>query len=147
MKTKHNLWPYGIIAAFVLFFAGMTTVVVIASTHRDSLVRADYYEQELKFQSQIDGSVRAQKAGANIQLNAGKLLVCVPASQLAQKVSGTIELYRPSSPDLDREIALAPGADGTQALEVSQFASGLWQVRVKWNAGGEDYFLEQKIKI
>jgi len=147
MQTKRNLWPYGIIATFVLFFAGMATVVIIASTHRESLVRSDYYEQELKFQAQIDGSSRAQKAGASVELNDGKLVVSVPASQLVQKLSGTIELYRPSSPNLDREIALAPSADGTQALDVSQMVSGLWQVRVKWNAGGEDFFLEQKIKI
>ena len=148
MKNR-NLWPLGIVTAFVLFFAGMAAVVVIASTHRDSLVRNDYYEQELKYQSQIDGGVRAQKAGASIQFDAaaGKLLVSVPAAQLAQKLSGTIEFYRPSASGLDRNVALAPAADGTQTLDVSTFAPGLWQVRVKWNAGGEDYFLEQRIKI
>lgn len=148
MKTK-NLWPFGIIAAFGLFFIGMATAVVIASTHRESLVRADYYEQELKFQRQIDGAARAQKVGASVQLDAAtrKLLVAVPMVQLAHQLSGTIEFYRPSSPDLDREIALAPARDGTQTLDVSQFAAGLWRVRVQWNAGGEDYFLEQKIKI
>jgi hypothetical protein len=149
MKTQRNLWPFGIMAAFVLFFAGMAAVVVIAFTHREHLVRADYYEQELKFQGQIDGGARAQNAGARILLDAaaGKLLVSVPVTQLAQKLSGTIEFYRPSAPDLDRAIALAPATDGRQALDVSKFATGLWQVRVKWNAGGEDYFLEQKIKI
>ncbi|HEX9047785.1 MAG TPA: FixH family protein [Verrucomicrobiae bacterium] len=149
MNTNRNLWPLGIIGAFVLFFIGMTTVVVIASTHREHLVRADYYEQELKFQNQIDGGARAKQAGASVELDAvaKKIRVSVPAAQLTQKLSGTIEFYRPSAPELDRAVALAPAADGTQSLDVSQLAAGLWQVRVKWSAAGEGYFLEQKFKI
>ena len=70
-----------------------------------------------------------------------------PAPQLAEKLSGSIEFYRPSAAELDREYPLAPGADGTQSLDVSQLAAGPWQVRVKWSAGGQDYFLEQKITL
>ena len=66
MKTTRNLWPLGIFVAFGLFFAGMATVVVIASTHREHLVSANYYEQELKFQRRIDSAERAQKSGAAI---------------------------------------------------------------------------------
>ena len=106
MKTKFNPWPYGIILFFVLLFCGMATVVAIAATHRESMVSENYYEQELKFQDRIDSAARAQKSGANIQLDAaaGKLLVAVPAAQLAQKFSGAIELYRPSASELDREF-------------------------------------------
>ena len=149
MKPQFNPWPYGIIAFFGLLFCGMATIVTIAATHRESMVSENYYEQELKFQDQIDSAARAQKTGANIQLDAAtrKLLVAVPAAQLAQKFSGAIEFYRPSAPELDREFQFLPRADGTQALDVSQLAAGLWQVRVKWNAGGQDYFLERKITI
>jgi hypothetical protein len=149
MKTSRNLWPYGIIATFVLFFMGMATVVIIASTHREHLVNNNYYEQELKFQGQIDAAARAAKSGALIAHDAatGQLNIKLDAAQLAQKFSGSVELYRPSAPELDRELALAPKADGTQAINVTKLPSGPWLVRVKWNAGGEDYFLEQKIKI
>lgn len=144
-----NLWPLGIFTAFGLFFAGMATVVVIAATHRDHLVSDNYYEQELKYQSRIDGGDRAQKSGATMAYEAGKgaVVIALPVAQLAQKFSGTIELYRPSEPKLDREFLLAPNAEGTQTLDVSQLAAGLWLVRAKWNAGGETYFLEQKITI
>jgi len=149
MKTSRNFWPYGILLFFVLFFAAMTTVVVIAVTHRDGLVSANYYEQELRFQTQIDGSARAIKSGASIAYDAGKNLVVValPVAQIAQKCSGKIELYRPSASGLDREFVMEPKTDGTQAVDVSRFAAGLWVVRARWNVGGEDYFLEQKIRI
>ena len=149
MKTTRNLWPRGIIAAFVLFFCGLVTVVVIASAHREYLVSGNYYEQEIKFQDQIDGAGRAQKSGATIAYDATKgiVVITLPVVRLASKLYGTIELYRPSEPKLDREFLLEPRADGTQALNVSRLAAGLWRVRVKWVAGGENYFLEQKITI
>jgi hypothetical protein len=147
MKTPFNPWPYGIGAFFILLFCGMTTVVVIAATHQESLVTDNYYEQELKFQDQMDSAARARKCDARVQLEpaAGKLLVAVPAPQLAQRFSGTIQFYRPSAPELDRSVALAPGADGSQLVDVSRLAGGLWYVRVKWSAGGQDYFLEEKL--
>ena len=147
MKTTRNLWPFGIITAFALFFVGMASVVVIAATHREHLVSDSYYEQELNFQRQIDSADRAKKSGAGIAYDATKdsVVITLPVAQLAQKVSGTIELYRPSEPKLDREFLLEPKADGTQTFDVSKLAGGLWSVRVKWVAGGENYFLEQKI--
>ena len=149
MNPQFNPWPYGIVVFFGLLFCGMAVVVAIAATHRESMVSENYYEQELKFQDRIDSAARAQKSGASIQLDAvaGKLLVAVPARQVAQKFSGAIEFYRPSSPKLDCAFQFAPRADGTQTLDVSKLAAGLWQVRVKWSAGGQDYFLEEKITI
>ncbi|MDD5141069.1 MAG: FixH family protein [Verrucomicrobiales bacterium] len=149
MKTKFNPWPLGIVSAFVLFFIGMASVVVIASTHREHLVNGNYYEQELKFQGQIDAAARAKKSGATLVYDAagGKVVIALPAAQLSEKFSGTVEFYRPSAPELDRESLLEPKADGTQDVNVSKLAAGLWQVRVKWNTGGEDYFLEQKITV
>lgn len=149
MKTNRNLWPLGIFAAFGLFFIGMASVVVIASTHREHLVSDNYYEQELKFQGQIDANARARKSGAMIadDTSSGAVVVSLPKFQLAQKLAGTIKFYRPSSPALDREIPLAPHSDGTQTVDVSRFATGPWLVRLEWSAGGEAYFLEQKITV
>jgi nitrogen fixation protein FixH len=152
MKATFNPWPYGIILFFVLLVCALAGVVTIAATHRESMVSENYYERELKFQDQIDSAARAQECGARIHLDQfeagrGNLVVLVPAEQVARKCSGVIEFYRPSSPALDRDFPLAPGADGSQRVDVSKLAAGLWRVRVKWNVGGQNYFLEQKIKI
>jgi hypothetical protein len=149
MKTTRNFWPVGILAAFALFFVGLTSAIVIAATHGESLVSNDYYEQEIKFQDQITGADRAQKSGAKIVFDAqtGLLVIQVPVAQLNHKISGTVELYRPSEPKLDREFLLEPRADGTQTFNFSRLAGGLWVVRVKWTAAGGNYFLEQKITV
>lgn len=148
MKTKFNPWPYGIVFAFVVFISGMAAFVVVASRQQDSLVEKNYYESELKFQDQINNAARAQAVGATILRPAeGRLVIQLPVAQLAQNISGTVELYRPSSAKLDQSIALKPDATGAQTVDVSKLVPGAWAVRVKWNACGENYFLEQKIKI
>lgn len=134
---------------FGLFFIGMASVVVIASTHREHLVNANYYEQELKFQNQIDAVARTKSTCATLSYDSKKsqVTVALDAAHLDKTLIGAVEFYRPSMPELDRQFPLEVQADGTQMLDVSRLASGLWRVRVRWNVGGQDYFLEQKITV
>jgi nitrogen fixation protein FixH len=149
MKSDRNLWPMGIVTAFFLLFCGIAAVLVIAATHRDALVSDNYYENELKFQNQIDAASRAQKAGAKIRYDfaAGKIILTLPVEQAGQNVGGKIMFYRANAPELDRERLLKIKPDGTQTLDISGLVAGPWRIRVYWNAGGQDYFLEMKIII
>lgn len=149
MKPTRTFWPYGIILAFVLFAAGLTGFIIIASTHADTLVSGGYYEQELNYQGQIDGAARARSAGAAIHFDTvtQKLVLALPPTQHVQKAGSKVEFYRPSSPKLDRELALQPAADGTQTLSISDLAAGPWALRVTWQADGQGYYLEQKFIV
>ena len=135
--------------SFALFFAGMASVVIIAATHREDLVNRNYYEQELKFQSQIDGAARARAVGATIIYDAatGRLVVTLPVAQRARKFSGTVMFYRANDPKLDREFLLEPKNDGTQGFETAPFAAGPWRVRAAWTADGGNFFLEEKFVV
>jgi len=149
MKPTRNLWPLGIILAFVLFAVGMASVVVIAATHTDSLVSNAYYEDEIKFQATMDATARAQKSGATLQFDAttSQLVIAVPREQLTQKITGKVELYRPASVGMDREFLLEIDPTGHQTLNLSKLTSGLWRVRVTWSASGQNYRLEEKINL
>jgi hypothetical protein len=149
MKMNNNLWPQGIIVTFVLFFSGIATVITIAVTHREYLVNDSYYEQEVGYQSRIDSTARARVAGATITYDAvdAQVIIGIPGAQPPQKCSGTIQLYRPSTPALDREYPLEPPAAGSQIIDTSKLAAGPWKVEVAWNTGGRDYYLDQRIVI
>jgi len=151
MQPPRNFWPLGIVVTFALFFIGMASVVAIAVTHRDHLVNDNYYEQELKFQSQIDGAARARAAGATVHYSAagGDVVITLPVAQLAQKFSGTVTLYRANDPQLDRQFPLEPKTDGTQTVNVNteKLAAGPWSVRAAWTADGQDFFIEEKFTV
>jgi nitrogen fixation protein FixH len=144
-----NYWPLGLFVTFGLFFAGMATVVGIASTHREDLVNQNYYDQELKYQDQIDAAGRAQAAGATVEYlpAAGQVRLILPVAQLARQFSGTVTLYRANNPALDRELPLAPRADGTQSIDAAQLVPGPWQLRAAWTASGQGYFLDKKFVV
>jgi hypothetical protein len=149
MKTTRNLWPYGIIAAFVLFLSGTAGLIVIAATHPQSLVSGNYYEQEIKYQGRIDGSARAKQSGATVNFDAAarRMVISLPTAQAGHDLLGQIELYRPSAAELDLRFKLQPDAGGRQSLDLTSLPEGPWEIRVSWNAGGHDYFLDQKIVI
>ncbi len=151
MATSRNLWPLGIILTLAIFFAGTVGLVVMACSQRVDLVSPDYYERELKFQSQIDQVERTHRAAnqATVAYDAAAkcITVSLPAGQAGREISGRIELYRPSAAGMDRAVKLAPDAKGVHRVDAADLAPGLWKVRVSWTFERQDYFLDQKVVV
>ena len=140
---KRNPWPYAIALYFVLFISAMTVWIVFAVRNDHQLVRKDYYEQELKFQSELDSFQRA--AGADIQIT------YQPETRLLTftfppEATGTIHFYRPSNVRSDRHVPLSL-RNGVQTVDVKGFDPGLWKVRLHWSANGADFRHDRKIVL
>jgi hypothetical protein len=150
-KPARNLWPIGIIAACALFVAGTAGLIVVACLQKADLVSKDYYEQELRFQGQIDRVERTRRTAsqASVAYDAAQrcITVSLPPGQVRGNVWGSVELYRPSAAGLDHAVKLEPDANGVQRLDASRMAPGLWKVRVTWTAEKENYYLEQKVVV
>lgn len=149
-KPGRNPWPIVIIAYFAVFMAFLACFIVFASRQRVDLVRADYYEAEIKFQQQIDRVERSRPAEAqasiDYDLQSAKLVVQLPRES-QQGAFGKIELYRPSDARQDKNIKLAPDQNGQQQIDVHHLKGGLWKVRVTWSSAGQEYFVEKPITI
>jgi nitrogen fixation protein FixH len=133
---KCNPWPYAITAYFVIFIAAVTIWITFAVRNDQQLVRRDYYEQELKFQTDIDGQSRAASVNVYVDYDATKQTITLALPQVATAAS--VYFYRPSNAKLDREIKLAL-TNGAQAIDVAKFESGLWKLRVQWIADGAEF--------
>ncbi len=133
---KRNPWPYAIVAYFIVFIAGIVVWVSFALRNDQQLVRKDYYEQELKFQTDIDGQSRA--ANVTVSVNYDSIKQTVTVALPAPAATGSIYFYRPSNAKLDREITLALN-NGSQLIDVGAFESGLWKIRVTWTAEGAEF--------
>ena len=150
MTPTRNFWPYGIIAAFVLFLSGTAALIVLACSHRNDLVTANYYEEEVRFQTQLDRSARALRADARATAVYDpvrrQLTISLPSDH-ARTAAGRVQLYRPSAAGLDREFELRLDAGGVQTIDAAGLKAGLWKVRITWTACGEDFFVDQKIVV
>ena len=151
MKTTRSLWPWGITLAFVLFALGIATMVVIACTHKVDLIRADYYDQEIKYQTQLDRLNRTARLSDAVKIaydgSTRFLTISLPPTHAGPDTVGRIEFYRPSATNLDRELKLELDANGVQTLDTTALLPGLWKVRVHWTFRNEEYFADQKIVV
>jgi len=147
---KWNPWPVAIILFFVVAFIGCGTFVAFCSRHPADLVSADYYEQEVRYQGQIDRLQHVQQAASLASVvydtNRQRITISLPPG-ISVPSTGTIQLYRPSSMKLDRELKLASDATGLQTIDATNLQPGLWKVRVSWKTADQEYFIDQKVVI
>jgi len=151
MKPIRNPWPLGVLLAFLIFTSGTATLVVLACSHKTDLVSADYYEQEIKYQGQLDRMERAQRLDqqASVSFDAGlkQIIISLPPEHARHNATGSIVLYRPSAAGLDRRLKLELDATGLQTINAAALRSGLWKVKVLWSVGSQEYFIDQSVNV
>ena len=146
-----NPWPFAIMAFFAVLISCIVAFIIFATRNKMELVHPNYYEDEMRFQQQIDRvkRTRALPAGVAAAYDAsqGTITLSLPPEHARLAASGRIELYRPSDAKLDRHLPLALNAEGTQRVDVTAMRSGLWKLRVHWKAGGDEFFFDQTLLI
>jgi len=149
--TKRNPWPYAIIAYFIVFASAIAAWITFAVRQNMDLVRKDYYEEEIRYQQQIDRQNRTQaiRSEVNVSYDGTQqaITLTLPSTHARQQASGTIQLYRPSDASLDRTVQLVVNAEGTQRLDAKALRPGLWKVRIQWTTAGQDYSFDQSVVI
>ena len=145
-----NLWPTAIIAFFIVFATFIAIYLTWAFRQNQDLVSENYYENEVRFQQQLDRVKRTQSLATQTAVTFDavrkSIRVTLPTGQ-AQSASGRIRLYRPSNAKLDHDVPMALNADGAQTVDATALAAGLWKVRVEWSANGQDYFFDQPVVV
>ena len=136
-------WGKSIVLAFVLFALFIGVLVTISMRQDVPLVAANYYEQELKYQEQIDGMKNTNELPEKpvMEVVQGTLEVRYPA--MTEITSGELELFRPSDARLDRKYALS--AATVQRIELTGLPGGMYKARMRWSQNGKEYYLENTI--
>lgn len=144
-----SVWPYAIIAYFVLFIGAVATFIAFAVKQDVHLVRPDYYSAEIKFQDQIDRVSRTAALGRQVVIEYSakhrQLGLQLPAFHEAPE--GEIRFYRPNDPTLDQAVPLKLGEKQRQFVDVKDLANGLWRVELSWQTAGQKFFKTQKIVV
>ncbi len=148
---RWNPWPVSIIAFFAVAITGCATFILFCNRHPADLITANYYEQEVRYQAEMERLQNAQQhaATASVSYDAAgrRITVALPPSYAQAGATGTIRLYRPSALDLDREFRLALGSNGSQTIDATDLLPGLWKVRVAWTANQEEFLIDRQIVI
>ena len=149
--SKRNPWPYAIVAFFFVFIGFIAAFITWGVRQNTDLVSKDYYADEILFQNQIDTENRTRPFSSEVAVNYDStrraITIRVPAEHARVRPTGRIYLYRPSDARLDRDISLSTDAGGVQSLDSSRLPPGLWKVRLRWKASGQDFYFHQEIII
>lgn len=139
-------WGHKIAFAYLAFVAGIMFLVYKASQQKFDLVTEDYYGEELKYQNVIDqkGRVAQLSAAPVITHSVNEVNIQLPGEFNGKEVKGELYLYRPS--DATKDLRKAFTINGNYfKLELPQSLSGIYDVKLSWQAEGQSFYNEQKI--
>jgi hypothetical protein len=149
--SRWNPWPVSIIAFFTVAILGCVTFVTFCSRHPADLISPNYYEDEVRYQAQIERVklTQEQAPGASVSYDAATrhITLSLGSDKSASKASGQILLYRPSAINLDRQLQLNLNTQGVQIVDGASLLPGLWRVRVSWAVNEKQYFLDRQIIV
>ncbi len=147
MKIRFH-WGTGIALVFGLFVFSLIYAVIKSTTIDNSLVRDDYYAEDVHYQEKKDKMARARALGEGVGVkylkDQGLLLVYFPPSMSPE---GEIHFYRPSDSSLDRRFPIEVDSAGIQMISTRSLSPGRWVVKTDWTANGLGYYREQELFI
>jgi hypothetical protein len=148
MKTKIS-WGTGIVIGIIIFIVLIVTMTIIFMNQDVNLVTDKYYEKSLKYQDEIDKQSRTNALNEEVKIifSGQEVSILFPVDYMTENISGEIYFYRPSNPQLDFELPLHPGEDGSQVIPTQRLEKGFWRLKLNWTMGGNGYYNERAITI
>jgi hypothetical protein len=138
-------WGTKIVLLYAGFVGMIMTMVIMTMREKVDLVTTNYYEKEILFQKQIDGSNNFAASGSKVEISqTGKdLRMQFPGEAFNQASGVTLQFYRPSDKSLDFRVPLNPDANGFQTIAHPSLTKGLYHVKAAWKKDSKDYFFEE----
>jgi hypothetical protein len=139
-------WGKGIIITLVAFGILMIGMVTFCIKQDDiHLVTQNYYEEEIKYQDQIDKMINANQLDHEVLVYDNQLKIVDLHLPIGSK--GTIHLFRPSDARLDQKIAFDITDLTVNSVDVKSLKPGYWRIKLTWVENGIGYYKEEKINI
>jgi nitrogen fixation protein FixH len=139
-------WKMGLV--YVGFVSVMISFVMRARNEKIDLVSSDYYEQELAFSERMDAVRRANalEFKPSVSVVEDNLVVQYPEKWNSAS-SGKIRFYCPNDAKSDIQFPILYDAVNPQFIQKSLLKPGPYEVYFEWTESGQNYFVQQKIKI
>ena len=136
-----------IVVAFVLFAIFIATLVTVCVRQEIPLVTKEYYNEELKYQEQIERNQNTAQLSSmpTIEISGEDLVITY--DHLANIENGELKLFRPSDPDLDQQFKVEASSQVAQRFSLGDVQRGLYRARLSWEQAGKEYYLEKIIVL
>lgn len=144
MKFNWGTGAFLLFGGFVVFMLGL---VFFASKQSHELVTDNYYEKELEFKNVLVKQELTEMLTEQLKIEIkGKELNLTFPKEVGNNIDGTIFFFKPSNINDDKEISFTTD-NGTKTIDVANFSTGMYKVKVNWNASKKEYYNEKEIVI
>jgi hypothetical protein len=132
--------------AFVLL---MASFMYRAAFNQEELVAENYYEQEIKYQEQIDKLNRAGALGEAVRMEVvgNELVISFPQEVQGRALSGELYLQRPSDARADARLPVSVDSLGQMRVPIDQRMKGAYNTVLEWRADGDEFLSKDRIYI
>lgn len=140
-------WGKGVTISFIAFAVFIGALVTVCVREDISLVSKNYYDEELRYQEQID---RLNNAAALIKrplilIRDGHLEVQYGA--FAALEEGELILTRPSDARYDAKFAVRTGSDSVRVFNLSMYPAGRYNTSLRWKMKGKEFLVQESINL
>ena len=144
-------WGTGIVIAIAGFMSFIIYFVITMSTDKNysyDLVTDKYYQQELKYQQEIDATKNASVLAENITLIAKKegLQIKFPSDFKTKEIEGTVLLYRQTNIQLDFEMPISI-SNAYLLVPENRLLGGRWNITVSWTYKITPYLFKEELNL
>ena len=148
-EKKEWKWPLGIFLFYSVFVVFVLSFVFFTFTQNRDLVVDEYYEATIHYQDHIDraSNALALEQPLEVEVEGRQVSLVYPPGMQFEALSGQIQLYRPSSKDMDELFAVRPGENGVQRFSLADKPAGLWKLKINWSHNETDYYSESEVFI
>ena len=150
MKNKLN-WGWGIALVYIFFAVATLTFVIFSRFHQMDLVTKEYYEEELKYEEQINRQKRTIALENGLEWEyaraAKTVILKFPHDLLEQSITGNIIFFRPSDATQDKVIPILLSEEGHQLINIAHLSAGMWRMKIFWNISEHEYYNEDILII
>ncbi len=148
MKFRFT-WPIAIILAIALFMGYILQFVYKAMTmseYNHELVETNYYQKELKYQSEIDKQKRAKNLEQDVIVTKSEegLLIIFPKEFEAKKITGVVQLMRLSDKKADVTVPIII-QNHQLLIKDERLIKGKYKITIDWEANGKGYMFKEEI--
>ncbi len=148
MKIKIS-WPTAIIIsmiAFIVFILSFVLRATLLPEYNHHLVSEDYYNDELKYQQEIDNEKNALNLKENVKVEKSDLglVITFPSEFDFNNISGKIVFKRMSNSKIDFELPINLDSNSI-LIKDKNLVEGRWDVKIEWTVDNTDYLFKKKI--
>ena len=149
MNSKFSHSGNIILAGFGMMIIFMSYLVFICINQPAEMVNDNYYENELKYQDNINAKVNGDVyvQSFSITKDGNKIKLSLPAELSSKFTKASVNFYCVADKSADIKMVLQNSSDGIYYLDASSWKKLNFIAKISIVSGGKKYFHELTIQL